>query len=391
MNRIDELIKKLCPNGVKFEKIENLTNFEQPTKYIVKSTKYNEEYDIPVLTAGQSFILGYTNEQNGIYNASKEKPVIIFDDFTGAFKWVDFPFKVKSSAIKIITAKNNKTTIRYLYHMMGFLKFYSNEHKRLWISAYSQFKVAVPPLEVQCEIVHILDDFTLLSAELSAELKARQKQYEYYSEKLLNENCEENYVRLGDITKTITKGTTPKRFADKGINFIKTEAFDGMNINKNKLSFVDKETHNGFLKRSILEENDILFTIAGATIGKMAIVKKELLPANTNQALAIIRLKDDINVHYIKFILKSSFMKKYIKKCIKGSAQPNLNLQHLNDFLVPFPNDEKQKEIMNILERFEKLCNDISEGLPAEIEARHKQYEYYRDKLLTFKELKVNE
>ena len=391
MNRIDELIKKLCPNGVKFEKIENLTNFEQPTKYIVKSTKYNEEYDIPVLTAGQSFILGYTNEQNGIYNASKEKPVIIFDDFTGAFKWVDFPFKVKSSAIKIITAKNNKTTIRYLYHMMGFLKFYSNEHKRLWISAYSQFKVAVPPLEVQCEIVHILDDFTLLSAELSAELKARQKQYEYYSEKLLNENCEENYVRLGDITKTITKGTTPKRFADKGINFIKTEAFDGMNINKNKLSFVDKETHNGFLKRSILEENDILFTIAGATIGKMAIVKKELLPANTNQALAIIRLKDDINVHYIKFILKSSFMKKYIKKCIKGSAQPNLNLQQLNDFLVPFPNDEKQKEIMNILERFEKLCNDISEGLPAEIEARQKQYEYYRDKLLTFKELKVNE
>lgn len=391
MNRIDELIKKLCPNGVKFEKIENLTNFEQPTKYIVKSTKYNEEYDIPVLTAGQSFILGYTNEQNGIYNASKEKPVIIFDDFTGAFKWVDFPFKVKSSAIKIITAKNNKTTIRYLYHMMGFLKFYSNEHKRLWISAYSQFKVAVPPLEVQCEIVHILDDFTLLSAELSAELKARQKQYEYYSEKLLNENCEENYVRLGDITKTITKGTTPKRFADKGINFIKTEAFDGMNINKNKLSFVDKETHNGFLKRSILEKNDILFTIAGATIGKMAIVKKELLPANTNQALAIIRLKDDINVHYIKFILKSSFMKKYIKKCIKGSAQPNLNLQQLNDFLVPFPNDEKQKEIMNILERFEKLCNDISEGLPAEIEARHKQYEYYRDKLLTFKELKVNE
>ena len=84
-------------------------------------------------------------------------------------------------------------------------------------------------------------------------------------------------------------------------------------------------------------------------------------------------------------------MKKYIKKCIKGSAQPNLNLQQLNDFLVPFPNDEKQKEIMNILERFEKLCNDISEGLPAEIEARQKQYEYYRDKLLTFKELKVNE
>ena len=190
MSKIEELIEKLCPNGVKFEKIENLTNFEQPTKYIVKSTKYNEEYTIPVLTAGQSFILGYTNEQNGIYNASKEKPVIIFDDFTGAFKWVDFPFKVKSSAIKIITAKDNKTTIRYLYHMMGVLKFYSNEHKRLWISVYSQFKVAVPPLEVQCEIVRILDKFTELEVELEtkleAELESRKKQYEYYRNKLLN-------------------------------------------------------------------------------------------------------------------------------------------------------------------------------------------------------------
>lgn len=191
MGKIDELIKKLCPDGVEYKKIEEFTTFEQPTKYIVKNTKYDNNFKTPVLTAGQTFILGYTNEEEGIYNASKENPVIIFDDFTGAFKWVDFPFKVKSSAMKIITTNESELLIRFLYHMMGFINFKSDEHKRLWISMYSQMSIPVPPLEVQCEIVHILDNFTELTAELTAELKARQKQYEYYRDKLLSfENAE---------------------------------------------------------------------------------------------------------------------------------------------------------------------------------------------------------
>ena len=392
MNKLKELINELCPNGVKYKNIQELCKISRGKVMSKDFIKAN---------AGEYPVYSSQTENNG------ELGKISTYDFDGEYlTWTTdganagsvFYRKGKFSVTNVCGLLEIKSKVmipKFLYYVLSIeAPKYVNAgmgNPKLMSNVMAKIRVAVPPLEVQCEIVHILDDFTLLSAELSAELKARQKQYEYYSEKLLNENCEENYVRLGDITKTITKGTTPKRFADKGINFIKTEAFDGMNINKNKLSFVDKETHNGFLKRSILEENDILFTIAGATIGKMAIVKKELLPANTNQALAIIRLKDDINVHYIKFILKSSFMKKYIKKCIKGSAQPNLNLQQLNDFLVPFPNDEKQKEIMNILERFDKLCNDISEGLPAEIEARQKQYEYYRAKLLKFKELKVNE
>ena len=158
-------------------------------------------------------------------------------------------------------------------------------------------------------------------------------------------------------------------------------------MDKAKLSFVDEETHNGFLKRSILEENDILFTIAGATIGKMTVVTNDLLPANTNQALAIIRLNDDVNLNYIKHILKSNYMKEYIKLCVKGSAQPNLNLQQLNNFEFPFPSAEEQERIVNILDKFDKLVNDISVGLPAEIELRRKQYEYYRNRLLSFEEL----
>lgn len=189
MSRLNDLIKELCPNGVEYKSFAEIISYEQPTKYIVKSTDYNDDFAIPVLTAGQTFILGYTDETEDIYNATKENPVIIFDDFTGAFKWVDFPFKVKSSAMKILTA-SNALTLRYAYHVMGNINFTSDAHKRLWIGIYSAIKIPVPPLEVQCEIVHLLDSCTFLTAELIAELtkeiEARKKQYEYYREKLLD-------------------------------------------------------------------------------------------------------------------------------------------------------------------------------------------------------------
>jgi type I restriction enzyme S subunit len=186
MIKLDELIKESCPSGVEYQKIGNAVEYEQPTKYIVTSTDYNDCEGTPVLTAGQTFILGYTNEKDGIYAASKEKPVIIFDDFTGAFKWVDFPFKVKSSAMKMLTAKKDVAILRYIYHCMGHLDFSSSEHKRLWIGIYSEFQIPVPPIPVQEEIVRILDSFTELTAELAAELAARKKQYEYYRDKLLS-------------------------------------------------------------------------------------------------------------------------------------------------------------------------------------------------------------
>lgn len=187
-NPLHSLIQRYCPNGVEYKKIGDIADYEQPTKYIVKSTKYDDSFTTPVLTAGQSFILGYTDELDNIYLASKDNPVIIFDDFTGAIQWVDFPFKVKSSAMKMITAKPN-VLIRYLYHWMALLGFSSSEHKRLWISTYSNFEIPVPPLEVQRQIVQILDRFDALCNDLTqglpAEIEARRKQYEYYRNQLL--------------------------------------------------------------------------------------------------------------------------------------------------------------------------------------------------------------
>jgi type I restriction enzyme S subunit len=186
MNKIEKLMTELCPNGVEFKKLDTILDYEQPTKYIVESTSYDDNFETPVLTAGQTFILGYTDETDGIYKASKEKPIIIFDDFTTSFHWVDFDFKVKSSAMKILTSKTDMDfDFRFVYYAMKCITYKPQEHARQWISVYSQFEIPFPPLPIQAEIVNILDKFTALEAELETELKARRKQYEHYRNALL--------------------------------------------------------------------------------------------------------------------------------------------------------------------------------------------------------------
>ena len=185
MSKLDELMTKYCPDGVFPCKLEELLGYEQPTAYIVKSTEYNDSYLTPVLTAGQSFILGYTNETDGIYKASKDNPVIIFDDFTTGFHWVDFDFKVKSSAMKMLRPIGDKAIFRYVYYAMQNIHFIPSEHARHWISKYSQFEIPLPPIPVQQEFVRILDYLIDLQDNIQQELEARKKQFEYYREHLL--------------------------------------------------------------------------------------------------------------------------------------------------------------------------------------------------------------
>ncbi len=188
--RLKTLLHTLAPKGVEFRKLGEVLEYDQPNQYCVTSKEFDKSYPTPVLTAGKTFILGYTNEKDNIYQASKNTPVIIFDDFTTAIQWVDFPFKVKSSAMKILFSKNPTINIRFIFFYMQTIPYnISGEHTRQWISRYSQLEVPIPPLEIQQEIVTILDQFSLLTTDLlagiPAEIKARKKQYEYYREKLL--------------------------------------------------------------------------------------------------------------------------------------------------------------------------------------------------------------
>ena len=170
----------------------DVTVYEQPTKYRVDSKDYDDDFLTPVLTAGKTFILGYTNEVEGIYEASKI-PVIIFDDFTTANKWVDFDFKVKSSAMKMVTSLDESVVMqKFIYYWLNILpsELVDGDHKRHWISNFAKKEIPVPSLAEQQRIVTILDKFDALTTSLTEglprEIALRQQQYEYYRELLLS-------------------------------------------------------------------------------------------------------------------------------------------------------------------------------------------------------------
>jgi restriction endonuclease S subunit len=277
-------------------------------------------------------------------------PVIIFDDFTTAIKFVDFPFKVKSSAMKILHAKKSAADIRFLYYLMQKIKFTNNEHKRYWISEYSKIKIPLPPIEVQQQIVAELDGYQKIIDGTRA----------------VAENWKPSFVvdpkwpikKLGEISERVTKGTTPTtagfNFQETGINFIKIETIDDAGyFLKEKFAHINEECNKEF-KRSQLKSGDVLFSIAGA-LGRVALVQNDILPANTNQALAIITPKSVLSSKYLEQVLRSNLIFDKIDNLKVGVAQYNISLTQVSDFDIPLPSLEIQKQIVAKIEEEQKM------------------------------------
>ena len=368
-NYIDRLVAELCPDGVEYRPLGELLGYEQPTKYLVSSKDYDDSYPTPVLTAGKTFILGYTNETEGIYPASEEEPVIIFDDFTTAFKWVGFPFKAKSSAMKMLTLKSGTNSLfKYVYYAMQCIVYNSSDHARQWISKYSNIEIPVPPLEIQEAIVEILDKFTNLEAELEAELDCRKRQYEYYRNNLLfYEGNEVEWKTLDQISENLdskrqpitsglrTSGKIPYYGASGIVDYVEDYIFDG------DFLLISEDGAN------LLARNT---PIAFSVSGKIWV----------NNHAHILKFRTYEERRFIEFYLNKTDLTPYIS----GAAQPKLNKKNLNSIKIPIPPLEEQQRIITILDKFDTLVNSISEGLPKEIALRRKQYEYYREKLLSF-------
>lgn len=387
MNRIERLIEKYCPEGVEFKKVGELLNYEQPSKYIVESTLYNNDNETPVLTAGQSFILGYTDEKEGILEASDVNPVIIFDDFTTSFHWVDFSFKIKSSAMKIIRHPNNDEVLfRYIYYAMKCINYKPQDHARQWISIYSNFQIPIPPLPIQQEIVNILDRFTQLETELEAELEARRKQYEFYLNQLMEfEGKDVEWKALGDLAK-IGDGLhgTPKYSLDGNYFFI-----NGNNLVNGSVKYFEstKRVDDEMYKKHGINfiENKTVFLSINGTIGSLAIYKNEKIVLG--KSVSYFNIEDDVlNPKFLYYYFQGNHSKYYFENKRTGSTIKNLGLGALRAFEIPVPPIEEQERIVSILDQFDALVNDTTIGLQAEIASRRKQYEYYRNKLLTFEE-----
>ena len=385
MSKIEDLIKQYCPNGVEFKELGEILDYEQPSKYIVKSTRYENE-GTPVLTAGQTFILGYTSETDGIYMASKSNPVIIFDDFTTSFHWVDFNFKVKSSAMKMLRPKQN-ICFKYVYFAMKTIKYSTMDHARQWISQYSKIKIPVPPLPVQKEIVLILDSFIELEKELERELEKRKQQYEYYRNKLFVYE-EKDYKVITDIANTFIGlvTTMTKHYVDEGVKLLNNCNIKDNHIKVDKQIYLDEEfaTQNESRKHKL---GDII-TVHTGDVGTSAVITEDF-DGSLGFATIVTRIKEQNKVlpKFIAYYLNSNINKANIQKMIK-SDRNNLNLKDFNKLKVPTPPIEEQERIVSILDKFDAMVNDISIGLPAEINARRQQYEHYKNKLLTFKEIK---
>ena len=387
MSEISDMIQRLCPDGVEYRKFADVCNYEQPTKYIVHSINYSDEYETPVLTAGQSFILGYTNEVDGIYNASKENPVIIFDDFTGAFKWVNFPFKVKSSAMKMLTS-NDDVLLRYVFHYMGVLNFSSSEHTRLWIGTYSNFEIPVPPLEVQRKIAEVLDNFSELTAELTAELEARRKQYEYFRDSLLNFSqitppYPLKWMKLGNVCTPID---TIKWKMDTGsYQYIDLSSVD---IQTHCIVSTLEINHSSAPSRAqqIVKTNDVIFATTRPTQMRACLIPEEYDGQICSTGYCVLRPDSSVLLpQFLLFSLTIDSFKEYLANNLTLGNYPSISNSLLKEYLIPIPPLAEQERIVAILDRFEALTTDLTAGLPAEIKARQQQYEYYRDQLLTFK------
>lgn len=386
MNKIAELISRLCPDGVEFKTLDSLVSYVLPGPYIVSSTEYDVHYSTPVLTAGQSFILGYTNEEEGIYNASSQKPVIIFDDFTTSFHWVDFDFKVKSSALKILKIKDKQEAdFRYIYMAMKTIHFIPTNHMRHWISLYSKFEIPLPPLNIQKEIVSILDSFTSLIDKMKQEAEMRKKQMDYYREKLFSfgkEECE---------WRTLNELFTFKN----GINKEKNDFGRGTPI----INYVDVYRKRGLVKEDIkglvnsnaseqsrykCKKGDVFFTRTSETkeeVGFPAVLLEDIENCVfSGFVLKATPTTDLLDTHYCKYCFFTYQFRKEVIKSATYTTRALTNGNSLSKISIPVPSLEKQRQIASILDTFETYISKLEKM----IELRQKQYEYYREKLLTF-------
>lgn len=387
MTKLDELIEELCPEGVEWKTldllVENKTVKIVTPTFKIKRNDYKQIGETPIISQEIEYISGYCDLHDS--NILKRN-YVCFGDHSEHIKYIDFAFVQGADGLKIMYTDENVLNAKFFYHAISSLYRKHNNYERHF-KYLCDLQLPIPPLQVQNEIVRILDKFTLLEAELEAELEARREQYEYYRDSLLTFDDGVEWKTLGEVANKITDGmhNLPKCISEKTDYPI----ISAQNINNGLITFetnkyVTSDVFNVENKRTSVALGDVLLTIVGA-IGRSAVVKTEQKMLFQRSVCVIKPKQDLLDSSYLKYIFDSKTVQNYIQRNAQGAAQKGIYLDSVKKIKIPLPSLTRQNEIVKILDRFESLCNDISTGLPAEIKARHQQYEYYRDKLLSFK------
>ncbi len=399
MSNLEELIERLCPDGVEYKTLGEIcdifTGGDLP-KNCIKGSVSDKEHPYPVWGNGKE-VYGFADK----FKIAEDAVVISSIGANTGSVYFHKAFFTPIIRLKVILPKKDNILIRYIYHYLSNIKIKSKSSSvpNMNASEIKAIKIPVPPLEVQREIVRILDNFTFLTTELAAELAARQKQYEYYRDLLLTFKPNEStildelelsgairWMKLGDTCLHSCSGATPKKsnseyYTDGTIPWIRTQDVVFNSIYKVDAFITEKAVQETGAKW--IPENCVIVAISGASAGRCAINK---IKATTNQHCLNMEIDSSKALYkYVFYCLCNQHEELLLKK---QGARGDLNSSLILGMRIPVPPLEQQQRIVDILDRFDTLCNDISNGLPAEIEMRQKQYEYYRDKLLTFKELK---
>ncbi|HBC9591518.1 TPA: restriction endonuclease subunit S [Escherichia coli] len=330
---------------------------------------------------------------------NREPSIIVKSRGIIEFEYYDKPFSHKNEMWSY-HSNNDAISIKYIYYFLkineGYFQKIGGKMQMPQIATpdTDKFEVPIPcpdnpekSLAIQSEIVRILDKFTALTAELTAELNMRKKQYNYYRDQLLSfEDGEVEWKALGTICQIgdgnhSSKYPKANEMIEQGIPFIRgTNMVNGTICNQD-MKYISKEKHNE-LKKGHLKAFDVLIANRGE-VGKVAYVPEGYSGSNLNSQLAWLRANPEIIINrYLFFILCSSTIQNKLSG--EGGALQQLTIKNIKNIQIPVPSITVQSNIVSFLDKFDSLTNSISEGLPREIELRQKQYEYYRDLLFSF-------
>lgn len=373
MSLLENLIKKHCPDGVEYKNLISVCDIKRGERITKKDITENGIF--PVVSGGQ-FPMGMYDK----FNRNENTITISSYGAAGYVNYQTKKFWANDVCLSLYPKYNlvNKFLYYYLKFKQDFLysKTTNAIPNHIPTDIIKELPIPVPPIEVQKEIVRILDEFTLKTAELQEllhkEYISRKKQYEYYRDKLLTFGDDVEWKNLSEIAEIGTGSSNTNEEIENGKYpfFVRSQEVRS----KNEYEY---------------DETAIITSGDGVGVGKI-FHYVEGKYALHQRAYRIHIIDKNVIPKYYFYYMKTTFLS-YIEKTSFHSSVTSIRRPMLNNYPVPVPPLEEQERIVKILDRFDALCNDISSGLPAEIEMRKKQYEYYRDKLLTFKEKKIKE
>ena len=405
MSRVDDLIKELCPNGVTFVTLEKLFHIKggytppksNPKNWETSEIPWFRMEDIrengPVLDAALSGVSPAAVKNGQLFPA--DSLIVATSATIGEHALIRVPYLCNQRFVSLQVKEEfrNLVDIKFLHYYAYVLDEWclSNTTQSSFASVqmkgFKKFKFPIPPLEIQQEIARILDKFTQLEAELEAELEARRKQYAYYLEKL-GEVLRTKFptTSLGDVGdwaggNTPSKGD-PKYWENGEILWVSSKDMKSSHITATKFRVTERAISEGPAR--MIPKGAVLVVTRSSILERTLPVANLATEATINQDIKAIIPSGEFDHRYIYFAIKWSAdeILRTIRK--SGGSVTSLDTKKLKGFKIPAPPLEEQRRIVAILDKFDALVNDISTGLPAEIAARRKQYEYYRDKLLSF-------